>query len=161
MGRFADLCADVGVRHISLLSSAWADRASGPVPSMAFANLQREAVESYASNEVFKRVSVFQPAVALDKEGRTLGTDGVPGWASVLWRSMPIATQFLPTRFRPIPLDDIVLALRLNAEICDASERVEMLGYRDMMQIIGRILSEKPCVRCCIERAVRLLQETK
>lgn len=131
---FAELCAAAGVPHVALLSSAWAD----PDSRLAFAREHGKAAEAYAGMEEFRRVSIFQPSVALDDEGRPLGRPDAPFWANALFRSIPLAAQVMPTRFRPMPLTDIVLAMRLNAELCDATERVERLGFRDMMQIIGR-----------------------
>eukprot|EP00401_Gymnodinium_catenatum_P032057 CAMPEP_0117553612 /NCGR_PEP_ID=MMETSP0784-20121206/50315_1 /TAXON_ID=39447 /ORGANISM="" /LENGTH=242 /DNA_ID=CAMNT_0005350725 /DNA_START=1 /DNA_END=729 /DNA_ORIENTATION=+ len=132
--RFAELCAAAGVQHMALLSSAWADRGS----RMAFARAQGEAAEEVAKMEAFQRISIFQPSAALDMDGLPFTRPEAPLWASALWRSMPVAAQFMPTRYRPMPLADIVLALRLNAELCDTTSRVEKLGFVDMMQIIGR-----------------------
>lgn len=132
--RFAELCNAAKVRHVTLLSSAWADRHS----RLGFARAQGEAAEAFASMEAFQRVSIFQPSMGLDGEGRPLARPDAAFWASSLWRSVPVAAQFMPTRFRPMSMADIVLALRLNAELCDATERVEWLGFKDMMQVIGR-----------------------
>lgn len=132
---FAELCEAAKVPHISLLSSAWATGRSRMLP---FARLQGEAVDAYAAMRKFERVSIFQPSAALDEEATLVGRDEGRIWARALWRSVPVVAQFMPTRFRQIPLMDIVLAMRLNAELCDATERVEMLGFKEMMQIIGR-----------------------
>mmetsp|Transcript_52728 Transcript_52728/g.168884 ORF Transcript_52728/g.168884 Transcript_52728/m.168884 type:complete len:242 (-) Transcript_52728:151-876(-) len=131
--RFAELCAAAGVRHLSLLSSAWAGRSGAP----AFAELQAEAARACGSM-AFSRLSVFRPAAVLAPDGRALAAPGAPAWAQAAWRLAPAAAQFLPASFRPVRLDDLALAMRLNVELCDASERMEMLGYRDMMLIIGR-----------------------
>mmetsp|Transcript_52632 Transcript_52632/g.118554 ORF Transcript_52632/g.118554 Transcript_52632/m.118554 type:complete len:244 (-) Transcript_52632:59-790(-) len=133
--RFAELCAAAGIPHLSLLSSAWADRHSRFLP---FARLQGEAVEACVEMAAFRRVSVFRPAVVVDGLGQPLGAQAAPLSARALLRSMPTVAQFLPTRFRQVPLDDLVLSMRLNVELCDAADRVESLDYRGMMMIIGR-----------------------
>mmetsp|Transcript_35319 Transcript_35319/g.77197 ORF Transcript_35319/g.77197 Transcript_35319/m.77197 type:complete len:242 (-) Transcript_35319:84-809(-) len=131
---FAKLCDAAGVQHISLLSSAWAAKDS----RLPFARLQAEAVDAYEEMSSFKRVSIFQPSAAVDEEGRTFQRPDAPLWARMLWSGVPLWTQFLPTRYRQASLNDIVLAMRLNAELCDATERVEKLDFKDMMMIIGR-----------------------
>eukprot|EP00927_Polykrikos_kofoidii_P078924 TRINITY_DN75720_c0_g1_i1.p1 TRINITY_DN75720_c0_g1~~TRINITY_DN75720_c0_g1_i1.p1 ORF type:complete len:242 (-),score=39.87 TRINITY_DN75720_c0_g1_i1:277-1002(-) len=132
--RFAELCVEAQVPHMTLLSTAWSDSSS----KLPFAREQGKAAQDLASMESFRRVSIFQPSAALDEEGRPFGWLGAPSWANAALRSIPTAAQLLPTRFRPMPLADIVLAMRLNAELCDATQRVERLGFQDMMQIIGR-----------------------
>jgi len=133
--RFAQLCEAAKVPHISLLSSAWADSSSR---LLAFARAQGEAADEYASMTGFQRVSIFLPSALTDEDGRPFVRDGAPMWARTLWGMVPVAVQLMPTRFRQASLADVVLALRLNVELCDATERVERLGFREMMQIIGR-----------------------
>ncbi|CAJ1385648.1 unnamed protein product [Effrenium voratum] len=129
--RFARLCEAAGIPHLSLLSSAWAD----PSRALPFARVQGETVEAVAAMS-FARISVFRPSAALGPDGRLEPGSGF--LANALWQSVPVAAQFLPNRYRPMALDDIVLAMRLNVELCDASERVEMMDYRDMMMVIGK-----------------------
>eukprot|EP00747_Dinoflagellata_sp_TGD_P166816 gnl/TRDRNA2_/TRDRNA2_190195_c0_seq1.p1 gnl/TRDRNA2_/TRDRNA2_190195_c0~~gnl/TRDRNA2_/TRDRNA2_190195_c0_seq1.p1 ORF type:complete len:244 (+),score=45.53 gnl/TRDRNA2_/TRDRNA2_190195_c0_seq1:73-804(+) len=133
--RFAELCVAAGVPHFSILSSAWA---AEPSSSLAFAKTQSEAAAAISGMDSFKRVSIFYPGAVVDENGHTMPRDSAPAWASLAWKMMPVAVQFAPTRFRQIALDDLVLSMRLNVELCDASERVEMLDFKDMMQIIGR-----------------------
>eukprot|EP00928_Gymnodinium_smaydae_P081456 TRINITY_DN64979_c0_g1_i1.p3 TRINITY_DN64979_c0_g1~~TRINITY_DN64979_c0_g1_i1.p3 ORF type:complete len:243 (+),score=57.29 TRINITY_DN64979_c0_g1_i1:70-798(+) len=133
--RFAELCAAAGVPHFSLLSSAWADASS----RLAFARHQGEAADAIAAMDAFRRVSIFRPGAVVDEEGRTFDQRlGPQAWSRALWRAAPTAAQFLPTRFRQVPLADVALAMRLNVELCDPSGRVEVLGFREMMQVIGR-----------------------
>mmetsp|Transcript_22344 Transcript_22344/g.47669 ORF Transcript_22344/g.47669 Transcript_22344/m.47669 type:complete len:247 (+) Transcript_22344:74-814(+) len=135
--RFAELCAAAGVPHITLVSSAWADRDS----RMPFARIHAEAAEAYTAISAFRRISIFRPGTVLDGEGRIMGPSAQsssPAWAGALRAGLPLAWGFLPKRFRPITLSDLALALRLNTELCDSAERVEMLDYRDIMMIIGR-----------------------
>lgn len=138
--RFAELCSEAKVPHITLLSSAWADPKSRLLNNLAFAKAQAEAVEAYSSIKSFERVSVFSPSAILDADGelmrRASGT--APFLADATWRTLPLWTQMLYRRYRQIPMADVILAMRLNAELCDASERVEMLDYEEMMKIIGR-----------------------
>eukprot|EP00929_Paragymnodinium_shiwhaense_P087143 TRINITY_DN47423_c0_g1_i1.p1 TRINITY_DN47423_c0_g1~~TRINITY_DN47423_c0_g1_i1.p1 ORF type:complete len:262 (-),score=47.68 TRINITY_DN47423_c0_g1_i1:70-798(-) len=131
--RFAELCAAAKVPHFTLLTSAWADKDCAVPGLSSFAKPQGEAVAAISAMESFQRVSIFKPSAALDAEGQPMGRPGLN-----LFRGMPLAAQFLPTRFRPVPMADIVLAMRLNAELCDPTQRVEELGFQDMMQIIGR-----------------------
>ena len=51
-----------------------------------------------------------------------------------------IYSQFLPNRFREVSIDDLALALRLNAELCAVAEGTskEELRFEDIMQIIGK-----------------------
>lgn len=134
--RFAELCSAANVPHISLLSTAWADPTSRVLAS---ARAQGEAAEAFASMESFERVSIFRPSTIVDDDGEPMRRWGsAPIWADMAWRSLPLLAQFLPTRYRQVPLADVILAMRLNAELCAATERVERLDYRDMMQIIGR-----------------------
>lgn len=134
--QFVELCSAAKVPHISLLSCAWAEPMSRHV---AAARAQCEAVEACASIESFERVSIFRPSAFLDGNGELMRRhDNPPMWADAAWRALPLVAQLLPTRYRQIPLADVILAMRLNAELCDATERVEYLDYKDMMQIIGR-----------------------
>ncbi|CAJ1360645.1 unnamed protein product, partial [Effrenium voratum] len=127
--RFARLCEAAGIPHLSLLSSAWAD----PSRALPFARVQGETVEAVAAMS-FARISVFRPSAALGPDGRLEPGSGF--LANALWQSVPVAAQFLPNRYRPMALDDIVLAMRLNVELCDASERVEMMDYRHLMSAL-------------------------
>eukprot|EP00930_Biecheleria_cincta_P014475 TRINITY_DN12431_c1_g1_i1.p1 TRINITY_DN12431_c1_g1~~TRINITY_DN12431_c1_g1_i1.p1 ORF type:complete len:281 (+),score=45.77 TRINITY_DN12431_c1_g1_i1:117-845(+) len=132
---FARLCAEAGVPHISLLSSAWADPKSSLLP---FGRIQGETVEALSAMEGFKRISIFRPAAATGPDGSLLPSDSPSLLGRGMWRSLPLAAQFMPNRYRPVALDDIALALRLNVELCHSSQRVELLDYRDMMMIIGK-----------------------
>jgi len=132
--RFAELCAAANIPHFTLLSSAMASLSS----RLQFAKVQAEAVDACAAMRSFKRVSVFQPAIAVNEDGRVLGQFADHPWVSALWRGAPVAAQFLPMRFRQIIVNDITLAMRLNVELCDTAERVEYLGFEDMMKIIGK-----------------------
>eukprot|EP00931_Biecheleriopsis_adriatica_P005956 TRINITY_DN107419_c0_g1_i1.p1 TRINITY_DN107419_c0_g1~~TRINITY_DN107419_c0_g1_i1.p1 ORF type:complete len:260 (+),score=43.25 TRINITY_DN107419_c0_g1_i1:53-781(+) len=132
--RFARLCAAASVPHISLLSSAWADPQQRLLP---FARLQGEASESLEAME-FRRISLFRPSAALGPDGTLLPSGSSSLMGRAMWQSLPLAAQFMPNRYRPMGLDDIVLAMRLNVELCDTSEKVEKLDYRDMMMIIGK-----------------------
>eukprot|EP00812_Abedinium_dasypus_P005394 NODE_1675_length_1087_cov_200.405039.p2 GENE.NODE_1675_length_1087_cov_200.405039~~NODE_1675_length_1087_cov_200.405039.p2 ORF type:complete len:245 (-),score=84.43 NODE_1675_length_1087_cov_200.405039:148-882(-) len=134
---FARLCEAVGVPHISLLSSAWSTRSEGAwVPP--FARLHAEAADEVAAMKGFKRVSIFRPSGVVDRKHRMIIRPGATPVEKWTWRATSLATEFMPKRFRPMPLDDVVLAMRLNAELCDASERVEVLDFKDMMQVIGK-----------------------
>ncbi|OLP76996.1 Oxidoreductase HTATIP2 [Symbiodinium microadriaticum] len=130
---FARLCEARGVPHFSLLSSVWAD----PKSNFAFGRLQGEALEAVAKMDGFKRVSIFRPSAAKGPDGQLASSSG-PFLGGLLWRSLPVASQFMHNRYRPMALEEIVLAMRLNVELCDASEKVERLEYRDMMMIIGK-----------------------
>ncbi|CAE8722755.1 unnamed protein product [Polarella glacialis] len=133
--KFAQLCAAAKVPHFSVLSSAWAH----PKSRMQFARTQGETAEALAAMESFRRISLFAPAAATGAAGELLSSENSSSLvARVLWQGLPLAAQFMPNRYRPVALDDIALAMRLNVELCDASERVERLQYRDMMMIIGR-----------------------
>ncbi|CAE8634409.1 unnamed protein product [Polarella glacialis] len=133
--KFAQLCAAARVPHFSVLSSAWAH----PKSRMQFARTQGETAEALAAMESFRRISLFAPAAATGVAGELLSSENSSSLvARVLWQGLPLAAQFMPNRYRPVALDDIALAMRLNVELCDASERVERLQYRDMMMIIGR-----------------------
>mmetsp|Transcript_55304 Transcript_55304/g.131922 ORF Transcript_55304/g.131922 Transcript_55304/m.131922 type:complete len:237 (+) Transcript_55304:143-853(+) len=127
---FAELCASAQVPHVSLLSSCWASKDSWG------ADLRKqEEVESIFAQQGFKRLSIFKPSLVVRP-------DGLPHDASLKERgfetSLPYVRQFLPTRYREISLPDAVMAMRLNAELCDTPEKIEHLYFEDMMQIIGK-----------------------
>lgn len=130
--RFAEACASAQVPHFSLLSSAWASKDS----KMAFGRFQAEASD-LVTKMTFQRVSVFKPAVLLDSAGdAVVASHGSP--YDKLWKRMPTCVQFLSGRFRPLSIPDVALGMRLNAEMCDATERVEYLDFDQIMKIIGK-----------------------
>eukprot|EP00933_Yihiella_yeosuensis_P067216 TRINITY_DN71942_c0_g1_i1.p1 TRINITY_DN71942_c0_g1~~TRINITY_DN71942_c0_g1_i1.p1 ORF type:complete len:244 (-),score=34.39 TRINITY_DN71942_c0_g1_i1:142-873(-) len=133
--RFAELCAAAGIPHFSMLSSAWAS----PQSKMAFARIQAETIEAVSKIDEFRRVSLFLPSAAVGQDGALLSSIETPPLpARAAWWGVPLAAQFMSNRYRPMALEDIALAMRLNAELCTASERVEKLEFRDMMMIIGK-----------------------
>jgi len=133
--RFAELCQAAGIPHISLLTSAWAEPAWSFLP---FSKLQAEVKEAYGSMDTFQRISLFQSGALVDEHRRTFERPGAPFWARALWSAAPTTAQLMPTSFRPIRLEDLALAMRLNHELCDTRERVEHLGFKEMMMVIGR-----------------------
>jgi hypothetical protein len=137
--QFAELCSAAKVPHISLLTSAWADRTSRVLQNVTFARAQSEAVETCTSIGSFERVSVFRPSALVDSDGEVMrSAANAPLLADAVWRSLPYWSQLLWRRYRQLQLADLILAMRLNAELCDPLERVELLDYEEMMQIIGR-----------------------
>eukprot|EP00913_Durusdinium_trenchii_P017030 g16015.t1 len=85
----------------------------------------------------FRRTSIFKPSAVVGADGHLLSSSS-SFFANATWQMVPVASQFMPGRYRPIALEDLVLAMRLNLELCDASHPVEQLDYRDMMMIIGK-----------------------
>eukprot|EP00932_Pfiesteria_piscicida_P001952 SRR837773.11900.p2 GENE.SRR837773.11900~~SRR837773.11900.p2 ORF type:complete len:251 (-),score=90.79 SRR837773.11900:63-773(-) len=130
---FADLCAAAAVPHVTVLSSVWAD----PAARVASARVHAEIAEYFVKQD-FKRLSIFQPSLVLPASG----TDQAPEDAAFPERAynvlFPAVRQFMPTKFREVSLADLVLAMRLNVELCDSPERVERLSFADMMAIIGK-----------------------
>mmetsp|Transcript_83588 Transcript_83588/g.210587 ORF Transcript_83588/g.210587 Transcript_83588/m.210587 type:complete len:244 (-) Transcript_83588:34-765(-) len=128
--RFAELCREARVRHVSLLSTLWGDASSSLTP----ARQHGEIAEIFAASG-FERLSIFLPSLV------TL-PGGFPEDAALperlFYHGFPVARQFMPTRYREVSLADTVLAMRLNVELCDSAEKVERLHFMDMMAIIGK-----------------------
>lgn len=129
---FVELCKAASVPHVSLLSCIWAD----PSSSVQAAK-QHGAIDELFVAGNFDRLSIFRPSLVLPG-----AKAGVPEDAAfpekAYYAAFPTIRQFLPSQYREVSLEDTVLAMRLNAELCDSAERVERLDFADMMQIIGK-----------------------
>jgi len=137
--QFAELCKVASVPHVTLLSTCWADTAS----KIESAKRHGEVAELFVSCG-FDRLSIFRPSLVLLGRAAAggLGGQGAPQGAALLERAysvaFPIVRQFMPSAFREVGIDDLVLAMRLNAELCDTAEKVERLDFVDIMKIIGK-----------------------
>merc|ERR1712194_228578 len=129
---FAELCKAAEVQHVSLLSSFWADSESKT--PFAAARRHHELAEVFVSCG-FPRLSIFRPALVALPAGPP--EDAAP-MEKAFYHAFPTVRQFMPSKFREVSLDDLILAMRLNAELCDPTEPVERLDFTDMMQIIGK-----------------------
>jgi hypothetical protein len=77
------------------------------------------------------RLSIFRPYFITEPTSQS-------SMKSVLLRVYPIVSQFAAVKYREISAEDLALAIRLNAEICDSLSRVEYLFYSDIMRVIGK-----------------------
>ena len=87
-----------------------------------------------------QHVSIFGVSYLIEEDDRSL--DHIPaGNAEKFYKHIyPIASQFLPARFREITPKHLALAIRLNFETCEFSpteDGIEELDYVDCMKIIG------------------------
>merc|ERR1712107_102575 len=98
--RFAALCEATGVRHITLLSSIWANRSS----KMPFARMQGEVMDEVVKMDGFKRVSIFRPSLAVDKEKRAIGVDAMSFWSKAVCTSCLLLRSFFLLDTVSVPL---------------------------------------------------------
>mmetsp|Transcript_105615 Transcript_105615/g.268272 ORF Transcript_105615/g.268272 Transcript_105615/m.268272 type:complete len:272 (-) Transcript_105615:121-936(-) len=131
--RFAELCDVARVPHVTLLSCIWAD----PASRVASARVHGEIAECFMSKG-FERLSIFQPSLVLQPSASSTLPEDARLPERIFNSGFPLARQFLPNRYREVSMADIVLAMRLNVELCYSPEKVEKLNFVDMMAIIGK-----------------------
>lgn len=135
MGRaksFMELCKSAAVPHVTLLSSCWAHTSSRAESARKHA----EIADLFASAG-FQRLSIFRPSL-ISRDGVAIPAEDAGMAEKVYSTAFPIARQFMSSSYREVSLDDIVLAMRLNTELCDSPDKVEKLDFIDMMKIIGK-----------------------
>ena len=101
---------------------------------------KREILRKIHSIQPNKRLSLFR--LGYMTQSNDVGLDCVPvtNIAKVVERCYPVASQFLPARFREISPQHLALAVRLNFETCEFSpseDGIEQLDFVDCMKIIG------------------------
>ncbi|MEO8035795.1 MAG: hypothetical protein ABI837_15265, partial [Acidobacteriota bacterium] len=115
-----------GVRHFSLLTSVGADASA----RSRYLRVKGE-VEARVRALGFERTTFFQPSLLVTPEIRY-------GLQDRLTQAIfPRVSPLLPDRFREIRVEDLALAMRLNAER-PATAGVETLQHHDFVTLTTR-----------------------
>lgn len=123
---FARGCKAAGVRHFSLLTSVGADSTA----RSRYLRVKGE-VEARVRDLGFERTSFLRPSLLVTAEIRY-------GLQDRLTQAVfPRVSWLLPDRFREIRVEDLALAMRLNAER-PATARVETLEHHDFVTLTKR-----------------------
>lgn len=121
---FARCCHASGVKHISLLTAAGAD----PKSRSHYFKV-KGAVEEGFTALGFPRTSFFRPSVLLTPKARYGLKD------RVLQSVFPRVSGMLPSKWRPVRIEDLARAMRVNAEQPAGAEAVEIFHYDDFVRL--------------------------
>jgi len=131
---FAKNCPN---EHFSFLSSAFVNL---PVDT-DYINKKRAVEKALRELEATPRLSIFRPSFIMDTDDDVATTTPHPMLSRAWIREniYPTVSQTLPVSYREVNEEDVARALRLNAEMCACDDKVEIIDFVGMMEIIGKL----------------------